>query len=72
MSSIQKDDLDIMGLESKLADLLDPHIPKNDVDLLIEKHGSIFPEDWDRDDLINFCCRWVIANIVDVEEFFSD
>ena len=47
-------------------------IQNDDVDILIEKHGDVFPEDWDRNDLINFLARYAIANIEDLEEWFND
>tara|TARA_R100000700_G_C3123747_1_gene111685 strand:- start:64 stop:204 length:141 start_codon:yes stop_codon:yes gene_type:complete len=45
---------------------------KDDFDTLIEEHGEIFPSDWDSQDIINFCVRWVISNIDDVKEFLED
>ena len=44
----------------------------DDVDILLRDHGNVFPEDWDSDDIVNFCCRYVISYIGDIEEFFHD
>lgn len=44
----------------------------DDLDILLRDHGDVFPDDWDPDDIMNFCCRYVISNISDIEELFHD
>ena len=44
----------------------------DDLDKLMEEYGEIFPSDWDSQDFMNFCARWVIANIDDIKEYFED
>jgi len=44
---------------------------KDDLDYLVEAHGEVFPDNWDYQDVMNFCCRWVKANIDDIEEYFD-
>lgn len=45
---------------------------EDDLDILMKKHGDVFPEDWDYDDVSLFCFRYVMSNIEDVKEFFSE
>ena len=40
----------------------------DDLDVLIEEYGHVFPEDWDYEDIKNFCARYVYTNIDDVME----
>jgi len=44
----------------------------DDLDILLRDHGDVFPDDWDADDIMNFCCRYVISNISDIGELFHD
>ena len=44
----------------------------DDVDTLLEEHGDVFPEEWNVQDIMWFCVRYVTANITDVKEWFSD
>ncbi len=44
----------------------------DDLDTLLEEHGDVFPEEWDCQDIIWFCCRYVMSNITDVKEWFSN
>jgi len=55
-----------MLIKSETGQFLD------DVDILLRNHRGVFPEDWDSDDIVNFCCRYVISNIGDIEELFHD
>lgn len=42
--------------------------PKDDCDRLVEEHGSVFPDDWDYQDIVNFACRYVMWNMEKVKE----
>lgn len=44
---------------------------EDDLDILIEKHGDVFPEDWDAENIMFFCCRYVNSNIEDVKKFLD-
>ena len=44
----------------------------DDLDILLRDHSDVFPQDWDCDDIMNFCCRYVISNISEIEELFRD
>jgi hypothetical protein len=46
--------------------------PKDDCDRLVEEHGSVFPDDWDYQDIVNFACRYTISNIDDIEGIFEE
>lgn len=43
---------------------------KSPLDSLIEK--DVFPEDFDREDIINFLARYAYQNIEDVKGWFPD
>ena len=47
-------------------------IANDRLDQLVKRYGHIFPDDWDYNDILNFCCNWVMANIDDIQEFFED
>ena len=44
---------------------------EDDCDLLVQNYGSVFPDDWDFQDIINFACRYTISNIDDIKEIFE-
>ena len=44
----------------------------DDLDMLLEKYGYMFPENYTAEDILNWCCRYVMANIEDVKEYFED
>ena len=46
-------------------------ISTDDLDILINEHGNVFPEDWDAGDIMNLCCRYANSNIEDIKEFFD-
>ena len=47
------------------------HMREDDLDILMREHGEVFPEDWDAEDIMLFCCRYVNSNIEDIKEFFD-
>jgi hypothetical protein len=45
---------------------------EDDCDLLVQTYGSVFPDDWDYQDIINFACRYTISNIDDIKRIFEE
>ena len=45
---------------------------KDDLDLLVDKYSHLFPVDYEVSDIMNFACRYVMANITDVKEWLGN
>ena len=45
---------------------------KDNCDRLVEEHESVFPDDWEYQDIVNFACRYTISNIDDIEGIFEE